>query len=143
MAKQLIILAIIILNAFGVCSQTNNHATIDNLKVAYKPVQTTGQSLNTNIKVVPYATITLKQNVNANKIYFKILNTETNNVIYQINYSLSSAPVINPEGIKLFANNNGVISISNGQEMQLKPYKYQLETEDSNGNKTAVFSVIK
>lgn len=141
MAKKLIIIALLFLGTITAFAQTNNHPTVASFKVNYKPE--TGANQSSGMKCIPNATITLKPNSNAVKVYFKIMTVEESNVIYQVNYMLNSAAVNNNEGKKLFENNNGAIFISNGQALNLKPYSYQIETEDANGNKTTVYSAVR
>ncbi|MDO9000243.1 MAG: hypothetical protein Q7W45_10800 [Bacteroidota bacterium] len=129
-------------------SQVNtSHPTISSFNVSYKSapqpsVNTTPASFP-EFKVIPQATITLVSSNNVSKIYFKILNVSNDSIVYQINYLLSSPVVINNSGKKLFENVNGIIFISNGQEFGLKPYKYEITTENTQTNLSPVFSAIK
>ena len=122
------------------------HTTIASLKVAYKSVpQSTASSMpgnNFEIKVIPQSTINLVTGVNVTKIYFKILNAQTQAVVYQVNYLINSPAILNTEGKKMFENNNGVIFISSGQTISLKPYTYQIQTEDNQSNLSATYSAI-
>lgn len=152
--KKLLIMKIIKFTAFllllfcfkfkAIAQQS--HPTINNVDVWYKsepPSASTGTTNSSGFQAAPQATITLKPSVNVSKIYFKIIDNVTNSIIYQINYAINSATITNSSGKKLFENNNGTIFISNGVELPLKPYKYEITTEDVPGNLSPVFSVVK
>ena len=79
--------------AFEIHAQ-QSHPTINNVEVAYKSNPSTGTAVNlSSIKAVPQATISLNASAGTSKIYFKILDNVTNAVLYQVNYSISSASV--------------------------------------------------
>lgn len=146
MIKKIFIAIAFIVASIGLNAQTNNanHPTIGNLTVAYKSVPQGTNSIGMmDMKCIPQATITLKPNVNASKIYFKIINPQTNVVVYQVNYLLNSASIINNDGITVFENSNGVIKISNAQIVSLRPYVYELQTENSQSVLSTVYSVTK
>jgi hypothetical protein len=133
----LCLIAVVKLNA------QNNHPTINKLQVSYKAVpQSTATAGLADIKCIPQATITLQPNSNVSKIYFTMLNPQTNAVEFQVNYSLSASPVIN-SGVKLFEVTNGVVYLSSGQTVSLKPFLYQIQTSDSQNNLTTVYTVTK
>lgn len=134
---------------FGLLSFTTKaqqlHPTISNFSVSYKPISQ--PTVNTNsflaIRAIPQATIVLNQASTVSSIYFKILNSATNEIIYQINYPINSTTILSNSGKKLFENANGVIFISNGVDLDLKPYKYEIVTSDAQNNMSSVFSEIK
>jgi hypothetical protein len=127
-------------NNFPDPNQNVSHPTIDGLKVMYKAIP---QGTLMQIQAIPEGKVVLKPNVNVAVIYLKILSPVDNSILYQVNYQTNAATVTNNDGRKLFENSNGVIFISNGQGVSLKPYLYQLQTEDSNGNLSQVFSIIQ
>ncbi len=135
---------------FSLCFLKSNgqtasaHETISSLKVAYAavPQGTTMSNSIPEIKGIPQATIILKNAALISKVYFKIRNKTTNEVVYEINYSINS-PVIMSEGKKLFENINGVIFISSGSALLLKPYIYQLQTESDKNILSNVYSSIQ
>jgi hypothetical protein len=131
----LIVLLISVMSFFG-----QNHATVAKLTVSYKPVSTTSVSNLGDIKCTPQATITLKSNHGATKIYFKIVNPQNNAVVYQVDYLLNSSAVTDESGITLFNNLNGTIRIGYAQGITLKPYIYQIQTADSQNTMSTVFS---
>lgn len=124
-----------------------NHPTISSIKVMYKSVpQTTtvaNQALGFELKAIPNATINLVGSANVSKVYFKIINAQTNVILYDVNYQINSGVILNTEGKKLFENINGVLFISPGQSISLKPYTYQITTEDSQQIMSPVYSVIQ
>lgn len=126
-------------------SQTT-HPTIDDVKVTYKAAPQTSLSATTNtlfeMSVIPTATISLKTQTNISKIHFRIQSIATNSVIYNINYNLNASTLIS-NGIVLFDNNNGNISISSGQIIPLKPYTISVQTEDTLQNLSTTFSLIQ
>jgi hypothetical protein len=123
-------------------AQSQNHATIENVKVSYGS-STTGTAGIAQIQAIPNATITLKEGHNSASVYFKIKNKTTNAVIYEVNYSLNASPVTNETGKVLFQNNNGVILISSGTAIILTPYIYEIYTKDTNQNPTSTFSIVQ
>lgn len=148
MKKLFLIFTVIGLSLNKISAQAQQaHPTINNFVVSYKPIAQLATNTNTNsfpeIRVIPQATITLNPAASVSKIYFKILNSATNAIIYQVNYTINSAVVINNSGKKLFENTSGVIFISNGQDLALKPYKYEVTTEDAQVIMSPVFTAIK
>lgn len=138
MSKKLGFIFGILMSSMSFFAQ--NHATINKVEVSYKPAPTGTSTSLADIQCIPQATITLQSNANVSKIYFKILNMETNEVLYTINYNLSANAVTNQDGIVMFSNDNGSIRISSGQVMMLKPYLYKVQTEDSQSQLSAVLT---
>ncbi len=140
----------IILIAFGMVlsirfysqTLTVNHPTIDSMKVVYvsSPQSTLGMA--GGIEVIPQATISLKSVNGVNKLYFKMIDPVSNAVLYSVNYTLSS-PAVTDQGIVLFQNSNGIISISSGQVVLLKPYLFELKTENAALEQSTVFSTTQ
>jgi len=137
-----IIASILLFVAIGT-AQNANHPTISEVKAKYKSDPTNNQSAQLQFNVIPEVNVTLKTTTGVSKVYLKIIDNATNTIIYQVNYPLSSSTVTNGSGQKLFENNNGVIFISSGQTLTLKPYTYQVYTEDAQQTASAVFSVIQ
>jgi hypothetical protein len=124
----------------------SNHPTVESVKVKYKAVtndstQTATSNLN-GIKAIPQATITIKQNQNINKIYFKLIkNADT---IYQTNYLINSPVVYNANGIKLFEYlGNNKYFISSGVAINLKPYLVRVCTQDSLQTNSVFYSITQ
>ena len=117
------------------------HPTVQSLRVSYKAVPQ--NSLDVSIQTIPQGTLTLKPNSNVAKVYLKIMNLNTGDTLYQVNYQTNSSVVTNNDGEKLFENNQSFIFISNGSKIGLKPYAYEIQTEDNEGNLSTVFSVIQ
>lgn len=136
------LIALSLLITLNLNSQTN-HSTINDLSVSYKsaPASLGGTNLS-DMKCTPQATITLKANANVSRIYFKITDPQSNTVVYQVNYALSASPVIT-NGVKLFEITGDVIYLSTGQLTTLRPYVYELKTEDSNDNQSTAYTSTK
>ncbi|MGE0567814.1 MAG: hypothetical protein AB7O73_07685 [Bacteroidia bacterium] len=135
----------LVLVFFSLCyfSQTTNHSTIESIKVGYKSVPGTGGGMNlSNIQCIPQATITLKSNNNAAKIHFKMYKAQNNELVFEISQDLNASTNVNQDGILLFKNSSGVINISNGATVKLEPYKYVLQTEDAQNNKSEEFEEV-
>ena len=139
MVKKISFFITLLIMSASIFAQSN-HPTISKLAVSYKPISTASLSSLGEIKCIAQATITLKSNSTASKVYFKILSKQDNSVLYQANYDLNSAPITSDSGVKLFENSNGTIKISYGDALVLKPYLYQLQTADAQNNLTSVFS---
>jgi hypothetical protein len=121
-----------------------SHSTIASFKVSYKSVpQATLNPNSPGIQSIPQATITLKPNVNVAKIYFKIIDNVTKAVIYEVSYNTNASPVINSSGIQLFKNTNGVITISNGKTLTLRPFLYNIQTEDNLSQLSTIYNIIQ
>jgi hypothetical protein len=122
-----------------------NHPTVSSVKVKYKaiPQGTVAPGANPLVEAIPEGLIILKPNVYVAKVYLKIVTTTSNTILYQVNYQTNSSVVTNDQGKKLFQNSNGTIFISNGQALTLKPYNYKVQTEDSLGNLSPVYSVFQ
>ncbi len=120
-----------------------SHATVNKLEVSYKAVsQGTANSL-ANIQCIPMATITLQSNANVNKVYFKVIDPQTNAVVYNVNYVLSTSTLSNQNGFKLFEVNDDKVYISNGEQLTLKPYLYEIKTENSQNTISASYTTTK
>lgn len=126
-------------------SLTPNHPTIANVKVSYQLAAQTStvQSSGPSISVVPQVTVNLVQGADVAKIYLKIIDKETNTIIYQVNYPVSSQVVMSNTGKKLFENSNGYIFISNGDVVILKNYEYQLTTENGQQVASTIYSIVQ
>lgn len=137
--STLIVLALSV--AIKINAQT--HSTISGLGVSYKPAATANGGANlSDLKCSPQATVALKSNSGASKIYIKILNAEDSSVVFQTNYSFSASPVV-INGVKLFEKAGDTVYINCEQLLTLKPYIYQIQTADSQNNLTEVYSDTK
>ncbi len=143
MKNILLLLSFVVFVFKSNAQNTMLHQTIASFKVAYKSVPQTTPAVSIDMQGIAQATLNLKPNTNVSKVYFKILDKTTNAVLYQVNYTTSSTTVTNAEGKKLFENNNGVIFISNGQPLTVKPYVYQVQTEDDQSKLSPIYSVIQ
>lgn len=120
------------------------HPTINDVKVGYKPVVNTGSVLpSAYMQCAPVATITLKSNINASKIYLKVLDKTSNASLYEINYSLAIDPVYNQNGDLIFKKEGNVVIIRSNVVLNLKPYLFEIATEDNNNVKTENYTTIK
>ncbi len=143
---KILLTVLALLTGFSAAAQNqelpnSQHATVQSLKVMYKAVPQA--TLAIDIMAIPQATVNLKNAGAVSKIYFKIIDKNTNAIIYQANYALNSGTVNSDTGKKLFENNNGAIFISNGQTLLLKPYLYQLQTQDAQNNLSTIYSLIQ
>jgi hypothetical protein len=132
--------AFLILCVFKGISQppSTTHSTINSFKVSYRSVPTNSAA---GVQAIPQSTLTLKPNSNAVKIHYKMLAASTNSVLYQSSHLLNASVITNTLGAKLFENNNGAIFLSSGQAIPLKPYLYELQTEDAQGNLSPVYTL--
>jgi hypothetical protein len=124
---------------------TTNHPTVANVKVSYKqsPQTSTVQSSVPSIPVIPQVTVSLVPGADVAKIYLKIIEKQTNTLVYQINYMLNSAVVLSNNGQKLFENDNGYLFISSGEVILLKKYEYQIITETSQQVASTIYSIMQ
>lgn len=124
-------------------AQTNsNHPSIQTVTVSYRAMAQSGQSIGQGITGFPCAKVALKPGNNAAIIYFKISNATTNTVIYQSSYGIGSAAVMS-EGNTLFDNSNGILTLGYDHALPIKPYKYELWTEDAQHNASPAFLLTR
>lgn len=95
------------------------------------------------IQVIPQATLSLKGGTNATRVYFRIKNAVSGATLYDVNYNLNAATVTDLQGRVLFQNNSGTVLLSSGQDLVLKPYTYEIKTEDNQQNQSPVFSILQ
>lgn len=127
-------------------AQNQNHPTVDKIKVGYKPVAVataTASSVKPQISVIPDVAVSLKSAANVKKIYLRIADKTSDNVIYQVNYDISSQAITDGQGVKLFYRDNLIVHIANPNTMMLDIYKYKVITEDAQGNQTVEFIAIQ
>lgn len=131
---------------YSAVAQTPNHPVIEKVQVAYKSVKTTvsaGPATGApSINVNATTNITLKAGYDAAKIYLKIKDKQTQAAVYEISYTINSADVTD-HGVLVYKKQNNIVAITNPATMVLKPYVYELYTEDAAGNKSIVYSIIQ
>ncbi len=134
------------LSAFAASAQILNHPVIEKVQVMYKPDKTvsgTTHEVNSpTIKVKGTAAITLKSDFEAAKIYLKIKDKQTQAVVYDVNYVITSSD-ISDQGVILYTKRGNVLSVTNPATITLKPYVYELYTEDAGGVKSNVYTIIQ
>lgn len=146
MKSKYIFLAIALV-CFYFANSQSTHPTINSVRVGYKYVSqstfTTTSGSSSVMNTIPQATIHLNHSAQISKVYFKIMSTPGDSVLYTVNYNLNSGTITNTQGKKLFENNNGAVFISPGIPMTLKLYKFNITTEDSLLNLSPIFTTIK
>jgi len=127
------------LHGYGQVAPTGNadHQSISSISVSYKQ----GTNSNSTINVIPQALIALKD-TSVYKIYFKILDSQSGSTLYDVNYQVHSSAVFD-QGQKLFEYVNGAVFLSSGQSLALKPYLYNIQTEDNTHKLSSIYSTIK
>lgn len=140
--KKLVFLFVV---AYAINSDLNaqtitNHPTIDSVEVKY----TSSGTINIgDISGIPLVTFTLKDMNNISKIFLKIKDKSTNNIIYQVNYNINNPIVVNNQQKLMFERSNNKVFISTGSLLPLKPYEYELKTENAQNVQTQVFLITK
>lgn len=140
--KKLVLLFVV---AYAINSDLNaqtitNHPTIDSVDVKY----TSSGTMNIgNISGIPLVTFTLKDLSNISKVYLKIKDKSNNNIIYQVNYNINNPIVVNNQQKLMFERSNNKVFISSGSILPLKPYEYELKTENAQNVQTQVFLITK
>jgi hypothetical protein len=134
-----IILAMGFLRGYSQTAPSGNvdHQSVSNISVSYKQ----DQNSNSTINVIPQVLVALKD-TSVYKIYFKILDPQNGSTVYNVNYQVHSSAVFN-QGQKMFEYANGTVFISNAQSLGLKPYLYNIQTEDNSHNLSSIYSTIK
>jgi len=146
MKTILFILAGLYLSAFTASAQNINHPVIEKVQALYKPDKSVSGSVHEagspNIKVKGTVSITLKSGYEADKLYLKIRDNQTQALVYDVNYTISSADVTD-QGVLLYKKQGNVLTVTNPAIVTLKPYIYELYTEDAAGNKSSVYTIIQ
>lgn len=124
-------------------SQDMPHNTINSIEVLYKSLPPVLGDNSPGIKTRATAQIFLKSDSLISKIYFKILNTTNDVLVYQVEYNLVTSPITSIDGFNLFEKIGNEISITCPNAVILKPYIFQIETEDNLGVKSEIYSAIK
>jgi hypothetical protein len=128
-------------NQIQAANPSFSHPTITDFKLLYKSVpQPTNGALQ--VQGIPQMTVSIRPNSGVVRIFLKISGLN-NTVIHQVNYLLSSAAVSNNSDLKLFENVDGNIFLSNGSGIALKPYRYEIWTQNGQGQNSPVFSIIQ
>ncbi len=146
MKTMFLFLAGLCLSAFTATAQILNHPVIEKVQVMYKPNKTvvaSGQAASSpEIKVNGTTHVTLKNGSEAAKVYLKIKDKQTQALVYEVNYPVGSPDVFDQEVI-LYKKQGNVLSITNPTVVTLKPYVYELYTEDAEGSKSNVYTIIQ
>jgi len=134
-----IILVIGFLQGYSQDAPSGNidHQSVSSINVSYKQ----GTNSNSIINVIPQALIALKD-TSVYKIYFKILDPQNGSTVYNVSYQVHSSAVFN-QGQKMFEYANGAVFLSSGQSLALKPYLYNIQTEDNTHKLSSIYSTIK
>ncbi len=139
-------LAGLCLSAFTATAQVLNHPVIEKVQVMYKPDKAVSGAAHEvsspSIKVKGTTNITLKSDFEAAKIYLKIKDKQTQVVVYEVNYVINSSDIFD-QGLILYKKQGNVLSITNPATITLKPYVYELCTEDAAGGKSNVYTIIQ
>lgn len=132
------------LPAFSAFSQTVNHPLIEQVKVLYKPVPASPGNPQpaSSIMVRASVLITLKQEQDALKIYLKVKDKESLASLYEVAYTIAS-PDIKEQGLVVYHKTGLTLSLVNPAVLVLKPYIYELCTEDAAGHKSALYTIIQ
>lgn len=142
--KKSVLIFLILLAVNVLKSQTAPllvHETISNAEVIYQ--NNSSVTTGTVIMVVPSITLSLKADSNLVKINFRLYDNDTKTLLHQGIYEISQAPVNNNSGQLLFTYSNLMVKLSNGEPLLLKPYLFEFSTENSAGEISEPYSVIK
>jgi hypothetical protein len=141
MKTHFIIALAICLPVYAAMAQVSNHPSIKKMEVSYSPVASANTS-SPEISVKWTAAITLQTGFNAAKIILTVKDEQTLAVIYQVNYTIASADVMN-NGIVLYKKDGDTLYITNPASIPLKPYIYELYTEDVSETKSIIYSITQ
>lgn len=145
MKKLLLLLAGLTLSAFTATAQMINHPVIEKVQVMYKPnkaATASGQASSPEMKVNGTTQVTLISGSDAVKVYLKIKDKKTQALVYDVNYTINSADV-SDQGVMLYKKQGNMLSITNPATVTLKPYVYEVYTEDAAGSKSSVYTIIQ
>lgn len=131
---------------FSTTAQTVIHPVIEKVQAVYKPVPVAAQSSTAaaapEIRVKATLDVTLKNGHDAVKIYLKMIDKQGLAPVYEVSYPLNASDV-NVGGIVTFKKQGNVITMTNPATVTLKPFIYELYTEDATGKKSSVYSIIQ
>lgn len=136
------------LSAYTAVAQSLNHPVIEKVQVIYKPVKSLpdpGQGsgpASPNISVNGTTHISLRSVTDVARIYLRIKDKQNQMLIYEVNYAVNASDV-SGQGLMLCKQEGNVISITNPSVFNLKPYVYELYTEDPTGRKSSIYTIIQ
>lgn len=123
-------------------SQTQS--LVNNLEVQYKPLAHTSiTNPSLDIKCTPEARITMLNTDSVSKIYFKMKNQFTEELIYEVNYNFSTSNITSETGETLYSRDGNAVYIGVPIQVTLQPYRCEIFTEDLNGKVSEVFTKIQ
>lgn len=142
--KSILIIFLFCSIVFNANAQSNAHPTVDSLEVNYKfSTKPPVENSSSGIQVLPEAKITLKNTENISKVYLKIRNTTSNEIVYEVSYTLSSSSIINEQGDVLYTRQGNKIMINVPDQIMLQPYICEVITEDNQNILSEVYSKIQ
>lgn len=132
------------LPAFSAFSQTVSHPLIEQVKVLYKPVPASPGNPQPASSIVVRASVlvSLKQEQDGLKIYLNMKDKESQASLYEAVYTIAS-PDIKEQGLVVYHKTGLLLSLLNPAVLVLKPYVYELCTEDAAGHKSALYTIIQ
>ena len=134
MKKIIALFSLVCLTQINLQAQTN-HPTIDTIEVSYMSAPG-GQ-------VIPEATIHMKTWTGITKVFYQVIDTDNTATVYSVNYTLADLPVNGANSTALCLKTTEVIQILNATATDLKTYTYQVQTQDSQGTMSPVYSLVK
>lgn len=141
MKSLFLVLTGLSLSVFTVKAQTGNHPVIEKTEVSYSPVASANTS-SPEISVKGTVAITLKSGFDATKIILTVRDEQTLAVIYQVDYTIASADVMD-NGTVLYKKEGNILYLTNPATIPLKPYIYELFTEDATETESIIYSITQ
>lgn len=141
-----IALASLSLSSLSSVGQTMGHVEVDQVKASYKSQPSASSPSNVtmgpNIQVKATLSIQLRDSSDAAKIYVKMIDRQSGLTVYQVSYLLNSADVVD-NGLQLFSRQGNTILVTNPSTVALKPYSYEIYTEDASGIAGPVYTILQ
>jgi hypothetical protein len=94
-------------------------------------------------KVNLYTTVSLEKDSLVSKLSLEVYNIQSNELMYNVTYSVNTSPFVNAQGLVLFERKSNKYLINSDTEIPFANYSFKVYIEDLNGLKSEVILDIK
>jgi len=133
--RSLIFLIALLCAAGSSWAQAPLHSSIQKLEASYRIVDASTEIM----QVTQHMHIGLNTGADVQTIHVVVKDAQTDAVVYQVSYTGNTTQTA-PDGRVLFSRNGNTIEISNPTSIDLRPFTYELTTENSSGQLSELFT---
>lgn len=127
---------VLIFSAILFSSKAQDHPVFSGADLSMRAVDPPTGTITTaapfGIYIVPQLLITLRDSVEITGIRYRMLETENDTVICDVSRLLTDPPISDAQGHLLFHYANRQVTISAGQVVGMKPYRYEITATGTN-----------